>query len=187
MTLLQHVIPSHLVLKIKMVSRCPAQILRKTRFHLRPSQGQFVCVDEHRVDTLPCQETRLLFDELIFCLQRLYCIPFHLDMPFNSSILEEITTVEVMLIPSLDLNNHFLHCRFTRGESTAATASVPGRPPQDQRWQHTCTFCDSNFTILSSLSVELTCAHLTLSCDADVIKTSTHSCHTFQTFRSHFK
>ena len=98
MTLLQHVIASHLVLKIKMVSRCPAQILRKTRFHLRPSQGQLVSVDEQRVDTLPCQETRLLFDELIFCLQRLYCIPFHLDMPFNSSILEEITTVEVRMI-----------------------------------------------------------------------------------------
>ena len=44
------------------------------------------------------QETKLLFDELIFCLQRLYCIPFHLDMPFNSSILEEITTVEVRMI-----------------------------------------------------------------------------------------
>ncbi len=43
------------------------------------------------------QETKLLFDELIFCLQRLYCIPFHLDMPFNSSILEEITTVEVRI------------------------------------------------------------------------------------------
>ena len=37
----------------------------------------------------------MLFDELNFCLQRLYSIPFHVDMPFNDSILEEITTAEV--------------------------------------------------------------------------------------------
>ena len=41
------------------------------------------------------KETKLLFDELNFCLQRLYSIPFHVDMPFNDSILEEITTAEV--------------------------------------------------------------------------------------------
>jgi hypothetical protein len=41
------------------------------------------------------KETKLLFDELNFCLQRLYSIPFHLDMPFNDSILEEITSAEV--------------------------------------------------------------------------------------------
>ena len=40
------------------------------------------------------KETKLLFDELNFCLQRLYSIPFHVDMPFNDSILEEITTAE---------------------------------------------------------------------------------------------
>ena len=40
------------------------------------------------------KETKLLFDELNFCLQRLYSIPFHVDMPFNDSILEEITTSE---------------------------------------------------------------------------------------------
>ena len=36
----------------------------------------------------------MLFDELNFCLQRLYSIPFHVEMPFNDSILEEITTAE---------------------------------------------------------------------------------------------
>ncbi len=30
------------------------------------------------------QETKLLFDELNFCLQRLFSLPFHVDMPFNS-------------------------------------------------------------------------------------------------------
>ena len=38
---LQHVISSHLVLKIKMVSWCPTQILWETCFHLCPTQGQF--------------------------------------------------------------------------------------------------------------------------------------------------
>ena len=99
---LQHVISSHLVLKIKMVSRCPTQILWETCFHLCPSQGQFayqLYLHGNVFDTsFFLQETKLLFDELIFCLQRLYCIPFHLDMPFNSSILEEITTVEVRMI-----------------------------------------------------------------------------------------
>ena len=40
----------------------------------------------------------MLFDELNFCLQRLYSIPFHVDMPFNDSILEEITTAEASSI-----------------------------------------------------------------------------------------
>ena len=44
------------------------------------------------------KETKLLFDELNFCLQRLYSIPFHVDMPFNDSILEEITTAEASSI-----------------------------------------------------------------------------------------
>lgn len=46
------------------------------------------------------KETKLLFDELNFCLQRLYSIPFHVDMPFNDSILEEITTSEASCIVS---------------------------------------------------------------------------------------
>ncbi|XP_059082222.1 uncharacterized protein LOC131879802 isoform X2 [Tigriopus californicus] len=36
------------------------------------------------------KETRLLFDELNFCLQRLYSIPFHLDLPFASDLLETV-------------------------------------------------------------------------------------------------
>ena len=50
-----------------------------------------------------------MFDELIFCLQRLYCIPFHLDMPFNDTILEEITTVEVY-----KKREHCQNCACTR-------------------------------------------------------------------------
>ena len=50
-----------------------------------------------------------MFDEFIFCLQRLYCIPFHLDMPFNDSILEEITTVEVY-----KKREHCQNCACTR-------------------------------------------------------------------------
>eukprot|EP00095_Tigriopus_kingsejongensis_P007243 maker-scaffold435_size171904-snap-gene-0.29 protein:Tk07243 transcript:maker-scaffold435_size171904-snap-gene-0.29-mRNA-1 annotation:"hypothetical protein KGM_08503" len=36
------------------------------------------------------KETRLLFDELNFCLQRLYSIPFHIDLPFSSDLLETV-------------------------------------------------------------------------------------------------
>jgi hypothetical protein len=32
------------------------------------------------------KETKLLFDELNFCLQRLFSLPFHIDMPFNSGM-----------------------------------------------------------------------------------------------------
>jgi len=84
------------------------------------------------------KETKLLFDELIFCLQRLYCIPFHLDMPFNSSILEEITTVEVY-----KRREHCSDCACTRtptsgsecsscllgtGYTTPTSEAGPGRP-----------------------------------------------------------
>lgn len=36
------------------------------------------------------KETRLLFDELVFCLQRLYSVPIHIDLPFSSEILDDI-------------------------------------------------------------------------------------------------
>jgi hypothetical protein len=36
------------------------------------------------------KETRLLFDELIFCLQRLYSIPFRMEMPFSDDLLEQV-------------------------------------------------------------------------------------------------
>merc|ERR1719189_1581140 len=64
------------------------------------------------------KETRLLFDELVFCLQRLYCIPFHLDMPFNSSILEEITTVEVY-----KRREHCSNCECTRTPTSGSESS----------------------------------------------------------------
>jgi hypothetical protein len=72
------------------------------------------------------KETKLLFDELNFCLQRLYSIPFHLDMPFNDSILEEITTAEVY-----KKREHCANCACTRAGSDsssccAGTASTPG-------------------------------------------------------------
>ena len=36
------------------------------------------------------KETRLLFDELVFCLQRLYSVPIHIDLPFANEILDDI-------------------------------------------------------------------------------------------------
>lgn len=38
------------------------------------------------------KETRLLFDELIFCLQRLYSVPIHINLQFSSEILDDIPT-----------------------------------------------------------------------------------------------
>merc|ERR1719266_2126706 len=71
------------------------------------------------------KETKLLFDELNFCLQRLYSIPFHLDMPFNDSILEEITTAEVY-----KKREHCANCSCTRNGSSSSSCtgqvSTPG-------------------------------------------------------------
>merc|ERR1719323_2934796 len=64
------------------------------------------------------KETKLLFDELNFCLQRLYSVPFHLDMPFNSSILEEITTVEVY-----KRRDHCSDCACTRTPTSGSECS----------------------------------------------------------------
>merc|ERR1711963_637335 len=41
------------------------------------------------------KETRLLFDELIFCLQRLYSVPLHIDLPFSNDILDDIPSTPV--------------------------------------------------------------------------------------------
>ena len=41
------------------------------------------------------KETRLLFDELIFCLQRLYSVPLHIDLPFSTDILDDIPASEI--------------------------------------------------------------------------------------------
>jgi len=64
------------------------------------------------------KETKLLFDELNFCLQRLYSIPFHVDMPFNDSILEEITTAEVY-----KKREHCQNCACTRTPTTGSEGS----------------------------------------------------------------
>merc|ERR1719464_1888835 len=71
------------------------------------------------------KETKLLFDELNFCLQRLYSIPFHVDMPFNDSILEEITTSEVY-----KKREHCANCACNRTGSSSSSCggavSTPG-------------------------------------------------------------
>jgi len=71
------------------------------------------------------KETKLLFDELNFCLQRLYSIPFHVDMPFNDSILEEITTAEVY-----KKREHCANCACNRTGSSSSSCggavSTPG-------------------------------------------------------------
>ena len=114
-----------------MVPWCSPQVLWATFLHLRSSQGTISApqilplrlLQIHEFSIIPIfqswirpgpnnpqfQETKLLFDEFIFCLQRLYCIPFHLDMPFNDSILEEITTVEVY-----KKREHCQNCACTR-------------------------------------------------------------------------
>ena len=65
------------------------------------------------------KETKLLFDELIFCLQRLYCVPFHLDMPFNDSILEEISTVEM-----IKRRDHCTNCACNRTPTSGSEVRI---------------------------------------------------------------
>ena len=69
--------------------------------------------------TMSVQETKLLFDEFIFCLQRLYCVPFHLDLPFNDSILEEITTTEVY-----KRREHCRNCACTRTPTSGSEVDI---------------------------------------------------------------
>ena len=82
-----------------------------------------------------------MFDELIFCLQRLYCIPFHLDMPFNDTILEEITTVEVY-----KKREHCQNCACTRTPTSGSEVRDEDQmivwPPLD-RCQSSAPLTDS--------------------------------------------
>lgn len=57
------------------------------------------------------KETRLLFDELVFCLQRLYSVPIHFDLPFSSEILEDIPPLAstAASTPSTTSNTCTLH------------------------------------------------------------------------------
>ena len=58
------------------------------------------------------KETRLLFDELVFCLQRLYSVPIHIDLPFANEILDDIA-----LTPSSQATSH--------GAASGTLASSP--------------------------------------------------------------
>ena len=107
----QHVEPAHLVLEAEVVSGRAAEVLRAPRLHLRSPQGHFKYLKRFPLKLiksrfsfcLSFKETKLLFDELNFCLQRLYSIPFHVEMPFNDSILEEITTAEARYVVVVDV------------------------------------------------------------------------------------
>ena len=51
------------------------------------------------------KETRLLFDELVFCLQRLYSVPIHIDLPFSSDILDDIPMTSSTPTSSCSMTN----------------------------------------------------------------------------------
>jgi len=67
------------------------------------------------------KETKLLLDELVFCLQRLFSLPFHIDMPFNSGILEEIPGGEIY-----KKREHCSNCACSR--TTSQNSSAPTTP-----------------------------------------------------------
>ena len=46
------------------------------------------------------KETRLLFDELVFCLQRLYSVPIYIDLPFASETLDDIPLAYAGALPA---------------------------------------------------------------------------------------
>ena len=56
------------------------------------------------------KETRLLVDELIFCLQRLYSIPFRVEMPFSDNLLEQVPHSALRHRPPPPLNMHTSGC-----------------------------------------------------------------------------
>lgn len=79
------------------------------------------------------KETKLLFDELIFCLQRLFSLPFHLDMPFNSGILEEIPGGEMY-----KKREHCANCACSRTPSQNSSApTTPGSSGTSSRTSRT--------------------------------------------------
>lgn len=55
------------------------------------------------------KETRLLFDELLFCLQRLYSVPIHIDLPFSSEILDDIPLTSCSAATTPTSNSCSLH------------------------------------------------------------------------------
>ncbi len=66
------------------------------------------------------KETRLLFDELIFCLQRLYSMPMHIDLPFTPELLDDIPAVAVMT-PT------YSEAATSSGDQTLASISCQSR------------------------------------------------------------
>ena len=74
------------------------------------------------------KETRLLVDELIFCLQRLYSIPFRVEMPFSDNLLEQVphSALRCHRPPPPPLNMHTSGCASCATSGNAATlASTP--------------------------------------------------------------
>ena len=74
------------------------------------------------------KETRLLVDELIFCLQRLYSIPFRVEMPFSDNLLEQVphSALRHQRHPPPPLNMHTSGCASCATSGNAATlASTP--------------------------------------------------------------
>ena len=78
------------------------------------------------------KETRLLFDELLFCLQRLYSIPFRTaDLPFSADLLEAVPSTRFFHSPpeSQHQQNHQSH---------------------GSQCQSCCTSCGNTVTLASS-------------------------------------
>lgn len=81
------------------------------------------------------KETRLLVDELIFCLQRLYSIPFRVEMPFSDNLLEQVPHSALRCHrppPPPPLNMHTSGCASCATSGNAATlASTPDNDDDD--------------------------------------------------------
>ena len=74
------------------------------------------------------RETRLLVDELVFCLQRLYSIPFRVEMPFSDDLLEQVPHSAALRgrRSRHPLNMHTSGCTSCATSGNAATlASTP--------------------------------------------------------------
>lgn len=89
------------------------------------------------------KETRLLFDELIFCLQRLYAIPLNVNLPFTPALLDDIPSVSST--PNLSQMTSSRTLASSPG-SCSMSRSIHGCLGQRHSYQsnHGCSNCCSN-------------------------------------------
>ena len=90
------------------------------------------------------KETRLLFDELIFCLQRLYSVPLHIDLPFSNDILDDIPSTPVSTPTS---SHHSVSSPASTCCSRGSFGTAGGHCGAHSQTHSSCSNCSISNTI----------------------------------------